>query len=374
MKTVRWTPDTLKQLIGQEENYQLEFKSSRALMQPNVDEFFDKLSCAVSAFLNSDGGTLIIGIEEPDKRDERHKKHAGRAVALSPGVPRSSWIGDRVANKLCDRVHPAVASYVRVYPVTVSHEGDEELMAFVVEVKPGITAYQAADKKYYSRRSFSSEPMEDKDVRLRMLADDRPRAELRINARASPADRSWRTLEEQIQDYEDKRAKARELRAVKPDPTALDAAELNVVLEAIAAVLRPVAVANITLSVSLVNTGSVTIRRGAVSWTLEQPGETSQITLNGDASSGITEFRCDDELQIPLYPEMQAEIASWSFRVPRGVALEGEESALDVVVYLDGGAPVRQRILLGEVLVDSLEEFAKRLTDLEQKHRFGDER
>jgi predicted HTH transcriptional regulator len=70
-------------LIGQQETQRLEFKSSRELLSDNSQRrgkfITDQLVPTVSAFLNTDGGQLVIGIEEKD----------GVAVALSSGVLRS---------------------------------------------------------------------------------------------------------------------------------------------------------------------------------------------------------------------------------------------------------------------------------------------
>jgi predicted HTH transcriptional regulator len=109
----------------------------------------------VSAFLNTDGGQLVIGIEERD----------GSAVTLSTGVPQARVSWEQLQSSICDRIQPAVAGYVSAFSVQVGAGPDQEkLFAFVVDVKPGTTAYQADDKKYYVRRSGQTEAMEDKDV------------------------------------------------------------------------------------------------------------------------------------------------------------------------------------------------------------------
>ena len=62
-----WTIERLNDYVGQEETYQLEFKSSRGLLQTTAGEIektFNDLSTHISAFLNSEGGVLVIGIEE----------------------------------------------------------------------------------------------------------------------------------------------------------------------------------------------------------------------------------------------------------------------------------------------------------------------
>ena len=160
----------IKGLLGQQETQRLEFKSSRDLLNENSQKrgkfVSDRIVPTVSPFLNTDGGQLIVGVEEKE----------GTATSLSAGVPRTRLAWEQLQSAICDRIQPAVAGYVNVFTVQVGDgTSGEKLYAFVVDVKVGTTAYQADDKKYYVRRSGQSEAMEDKDVRLRMLAGDKPR-------------------------------------------------------------------------------------------------------------------------------------------------------------------------------------------------------
>lgn len=113
-------------LIGQEETQRLEFKSSRELVNENPQKrskfISERVVRAVSAFLNTDGGQLVIGIEEKD----------GVAVALSPGVPRAVLSWEQLQSAICDRIQPAVAGYVSVFSVQVgTSPNGEKLFAFV---------------------------------------------------------------------------------------------------------------------------------------------------------------------------------------------------------------------------------------------------
>lgn len=115
------------------------------------------------------------------------EEKAGAADTLSTGVPKSRLSWEQLRNAICDRIQPGVAGYVSVFSVQVAANSDgEKLFAFVIDVKPGTTAYQADDKKYYVRRSGQSEPMEDKDIRLRMLAGDKPRIVTKLHPRIVP--------------------------------------------------------------------------------------------------------------------------------------------------------------------------------------------
>jgi hypothetical protein len=168
-------------MIEQQETQRLEFKSSRELLNENSQKrgkfISEQIVPTVSAFLNTDGGQLVIGIEEKN----------GVAVALSPGISRTRVSWEQLQSAICDRIQPAVAGYISVYSVHVGTSPDgERLFAFVVDVKPGNTAYQADDKKYYVRRAGQSEAMEDKDIRLRMLAGDKPRFVISLHSNIVP--------------------------------------------------------------------------------------------------------------------------------------------------------------------------------------------
>src|SRR4029079_10139598 len=119
------------------------------------------------------GGLLVIGIEE-EKKD-------GIGSSLSNGVSRSQLKAEQLQQIICGRIQQSVAGCVSVYPVPVGENPNgEKLFAFVVDVRQGSTAYQADDKKYYARRSGQTVAMEDKDIRLRMLAGDKPRISINL--------------------------------------------------------------------------------------------------------------------------------------------------------------------------------------------------
>ena len=172
-----YTTEYLKSLIGQQESQHLEFKSSRGLAEESAQGrrrfISDQIVPIVSAFLNTDGGRLVIGVEDEGKD--------GVGTSLSAGVPKIFVSREQLQQMICDRIQPSVADHVSVHQILVGERPDgERLYAFVVEVSQGVTAYQAADKLYYVRRSGATEPMEDKDIRLRMLSGDKPRISIAI--------------------------------------------------------------------------------------------------------------------------------------------------------------------------------------------------
>jgi hypothetical protein len=170
----RKNKNDLEAVLGESESRTLEFKSSRDLgLDKNKAKKFvaEKVARAVSSFLNSDGGVLIIGIEE-----DRN----GNATVLSPGIPRSVMKQDALQNMIVDLIRPPVGDLVGVRAIKVNGSDDDPCYDFCVEVKPGHTAYQSADMLYYARREGQSFPMDDKDIRLRMLSSDRPRVHISV--------------------------------------------------------------------------------------------------------------------------------------------------------------------------------------------------
>ena len=174
------TLEDLLALIGTSEDEHIEFKSSMQLSPPKTDNdarsFLDSLSCDISGFLNGSGGTLVLGVEEHN--NQRDRDTYGTAARLSTGVPRDRWDVSKLESALAGRIQPNVADRLKVRAIKIDKEAG--LYAFVVDVTAGVTAYQARDRKYYARRSTGLEPLEDKEVRLRMLFNDRPRVAIKL--------------------------------------------------------------------------------------------------------------------------------------------------------------------------------------------------
>jgi hypothetical protein len=155
----KWTPDELQSLFGQEETIRLEFKSGR-LLEGATERAADSLSKSVSAFANTEGGLLIIGIKE----EKRGKVRV--AASEFEGVPAEDWPIHRLQQLIESNVHPPLMG-LRIHPIRLTSVG-EARVGFVVEVPKGRTAHQARDCRYYGRSEQEAKPLRDLDIRLRM--------------------------------------------------------------------------------------------------------------------------------------------------------------------------------------------------------------
>src|SRR5260370_53333 len=80
-----WTRELFAGYLQQEEGPEFEFKSSTDLLtRGKWSGYIQQLCRHASAFLNGDGGRLLLGLEEANRKDQ-----PDIATALSPGIPRS---------------------------------------------------------------------------------------------------------------------------------------------------------------------------------------------------------------------------------------------------------------------------------------------
>lgn len=166
-----WTEDDLQKLIGQYESMRLEFKAS-ALFSESPEKVKDKLSRLVSAFANSEGGTIIIGIKE-----EKGKGKADIASSIDNGVDLKEYPQSWLQGIITANISPFLPG-IRVRPIPLS--GNDGRVAYVIYIPNGSTAYQASDKIYYSRSEYQVNPMPDHEIRLRMMKGQRPQATVEI--------------------------------------------------------------------------------------------------------------------------------------------------------------------------------------------------
>lgn len=137
------------------ESLQLEYKSGRP---KNKDKFKDDIAQDVSAFANSAGGTLIIGIVE-----ERN-----RPVHID-GVDERQFSRESLGQLLASKIQPDIPG-LRIQAICTSNNQT----ALVVAVPASRRApHQGPNHKYYRRYEFHNQPMahhEIEDIRRRQIS------------------------------------------------------------------------------------------------------------------------------------------------------------------------------------------------------------
>jgi hypothetical protein len=153
-----------------EEGLNLEYKHIGAIDHP------DDLAKVVTAFANSEGGLLILGVDEAKDQDPR-----GHVVRVRPGEITWGSIGltrEKLESLLITRVHPWIPGLL-IHPIrSASNE-----VVFLVDVPQSARPpHQAPDRKYYLRYNFQNLPMDHHQVAAlflkRLRPDLRPSLEL----------------------------------------------------------------------------------------------------------------------------------------------------------------------------------------------------
>lgn len=155
----------LESLIQDEicEDANLEYKGANALGRD--DSTKNEITKDISSFANAGGGRLIYGIAEHNEKERRHipqKIEPVDATKIS-----GEWL-----DQICGLVQPRIAG-LRIFSIIVGPKPSD--VCYVVEIPMGDTAHQARDRKYYRRRNFIAEPMEDYEIREAMNRKVHPR-------------------------------------------------------------------------------------------------------------------------------------------------------------------------------------------------------
>ena len=168
-----WDLEDLALLVGQPESLRLEFKQSELLNSnhANTTEASKNLSRAVSALANTEGGVIVIGIEEEKMGKSRVAK------GIDEGVDFQYWWPERLQSIIESNISPYLTG-IKIRRVFTSESKDKG--AFVIHVPSGTTAYQANDHKYYGRSEFETKSLPDHEVRMRMFRGRQASASLLI--------------------------------------------------------------------------------------------------------------------------------------------------------------------------------------------------
>jgi hypothetical protein len=126
-----------------------------------------QIAKAVSAFANSDGGILVIGVEVNKKNSANIQ--TAKLVGLKESKDRTEWLETVIENK----TFPSVSNY-QVYQII---SNNNERFYWINIGRSQTAPHQSEDKKYYKRNGSSSLAMENfeiEDVRSRVLKPNFP--------------------------------------------------------------------------------------------------------------------------------------------------------------------------------------------------------
>lgn len=174
-KPWEWNEEDLKNYIkiGWEENIRLEFKDSR-IFQQNENKYKQKILQEISAFANSEGGVLVIGIKEGPS----HIRKKSIAVDIDEGVDSNVISRDRLNEIINSNISPPLAG-IRINSITLSN--NDGRVAYAIFVPQGSTAHQSnIDKLYYIRDELRSTAMNDHQIRVRMMRGQIPQAKIEL--------------------------------------------------------------------------------------------------------------------------------------------------------------------------------------------------
>lgn len=331
------TERDLQQLIGQYESIRLEFKAS-ALLEQTTEQIIKQLTEEVSAFANTEGGVVVIGISE----GKRVKKSV--ASEIDEGVDPLKYPPEKLEQIIASNISPSIPGLtVRPIPLSGPKVGR---VAYVVTVPKGTTAYQARySLRYYGRSEFAAVPLHDNVIRLLMARGRVPQIKVNvINCKILTAEREWADrrdkLNAQLQTVEDMR-NAGEFVFPRTDEK---------VLKDLEAPRRDYD--QYIFRLALVNTGQVTIRDLVLSINITTTSECYQVASpNGKE----LRFRFDEgstsknTLTGGQYLPPEKKIfpgdriffpnKDWHIHVPAGTRIERHGILIRWTVYLDDAPP-----------------------------------
>lgn len=154
----QWTEEDLRALPLGEFDW-LEAKGRKALdltvTGVNEKHVRENLSKAVSAFANSGGGVLVLGVQDP--KDGWKVDDGGVSLSIRGRTTRE-WLEDVVPQLV---QHPL--QRLNVYAIVANGEGSEigpDRGVFLIEVPDSqIAPHQATDLRYYARVGGKSHPI-----------------------------------------------------------------------------------------------------------------------------------------------------------------------------------------------------------------------
>jgi hypothetical protein len=155
------------------------------LLTEHPEKIGPNLAREISAFANTEGGTIIIGIQER----KEGKSKVPVAQSIDDGVDGGLIGRDRLQRMIEGNVSPYLPG-IRVLRVDLPN-GTPQRCLYVIEVPQGSTAYQASDHIYYGRSEFEVKALPDHEVRIRMIRTQVALARLEVSGMSINKDREF---------------------------------------------------------------------------------------------------------------------------------------------------------------------------------------
>lgn len=166
------TQEDLEQLIALnvEENLHLDYKGAGSLDRKEVKK--KEITKDVSAMANSAGGMIIYGIRE-------HSEPGMQQLPSHLDPVDSQAYSREWLDSIIGQIQPTIEG-LEIIPIPVT-TADASGYCYVVVIPQSQTAHQANDYRYYRRRNFLSEPIDDYEIRELMSRARQP--VLTVNAK-----------------------------------------------------------------------------------------------------------------------------------------------------------------------------------------------
>jgi hypothetical protein len=145
----------------EKESTYLDYKESVALQ--NDEKSKTEISKDISAFANAGGGVIIYGVKEdghiPVEIDD----------GLDPEEISKEWLDQVIGSRIRRKIEGVRISQIAIDPKMGNR------VIYVVHIPQSMRApHQAWDNKFYKRRNFSCEPMEEYEVRDAYMREEAP--------------------------------------------------------------------------------------------------------------------------------------------------------------------------------------------------------
>jgi hypothetical protein len=138
-----------------EENLNLDYKDISNLNEKNLKGFFDELSKDVSAFANSEGGLIILGVKE--EKDRKGNRIFPKEIAWGDASLLSR---ERLEDNLIGKIHSRIDG-LKIVPI----RNDAGGVIFLIDIpKSENPPHMASDNRYYKRLNFRRVPMEHYEI------------------------------------------------------------------------------------------------------------------------------------------------------------------------------------------------------------------